>query len=198
MCCKHSKYNIQTTFFTCTRGQRKSKKNTPKTPQIHSQNHSKINPKPSSNRDTEKALQKVLQIAKKYQKWSKMGSLKRERGTPFFVIFEHWDPSGHPHGPQSFQKRSKEASKRQFGVIFAPIFTHFRPMMPKFSEHFGFDFHMFLHSTKQTNKQTNKQTRHKSRGTEIRAQTSDHTVTKPGTVAGLPAGQLDNCFIIVL
>ena len=34
--------------------------------------------------------------------------------------------------------------------------------------------------------------RHRSRGTEIRTQSSHHTVTKPGTVAGLPAGQLDN------
>ena len=127
MCCKRNKYHIETTFFICTHGPRKSKKNTPKTPQSHSKNHSKISPKPNPNRDPEKALQKVLQFAQKYQHLTKMGSRKRVQTPLFFIIFEHWGTSGHPHGPQSFQKRSKEASKRQFGIIFAPIFTHFRP-----------------------------------------------------------------------
>ena len=125
MCCKHSKYHIETTFFTCTSGQRTSQKSIPKTPQIHSKNHSKISPKPNSNRDPEKALQKVFQSATKYRKCAKMGSPTEGYRSHFFVIFEHWDPPGHPHGPQSLQKRSQEAPKPQFCLFLAPMFSHF-------------------------------------------------------------------------
>ena len=55
------------------------------------------------------------------------------QATPFFVLFDHWDPPGHPHGPQSLQKRSQEAPKPQFCIFFAPIFSHF-----------GYNFHMFF------------------------------------------------------
>ena len=137
MCFKYSKYHIETTFFTCTRGQRKSKKSIPKTLQIHSKNHSKISPKPNPNRDPEKALHKVLQSAKKYPKWSKMGSRKVVQAAPFFVLFDHWDPPGHPHGPQSIQKRSQEASKPPFCLFLAPICSHFCYNLHILFTHFG-------------------------------------------------------------
>ena len=127
MCCKRSKYHIETTFFICTHGQRKSKKK-------HSKNISNSLQKPLKNQSQTKSKQrprksapKSASICAKVPKMDQHGSRKSVQALPFFVIFEHWGTSGHPHGPQSFQKRSKEASKRQFGVIFAPIFIHFRP-----------------------------------------------------------------------
>ena len=115
---------------------KKIQKNSPKTPQIHSKNHSKISHKPNSNRDPEKALQKVLQSAKKYPTWSKMGSRKKVKAAPFFVLFDHWDPPGHPHGPQSLQKRSQEAPKPQFCFFLAPILSHFCYILDILFTHF--------------------------------------------------------------
>ena len=77
MCCKCSKYHIETTCFTCTRGQRKSRKNIPKTPQIHSKNHSKISPKPNSNRDPEKNAPKSASKCDKVPKMVQNGVPKK-------------------------------------------------------------------------------------------------------------------------
>ena len=67
MCCKYSKYYIQTTFFTYTLGPRKYEKYLPKTTSIRSKIHSQITPKPYAHRDPEKAAPKVFQLAKKCQ-----------------------------------------------------------------------------------------------------------------------------------
>ena len=104
MCCKYNKYHIETTFFICTRGQRKSKKSTPKTPQIHSKNHSKISPKPHPNRDPEKALQKVLQFAQKYEKWTKMGPEKRCNQVPFSSFWNFGAPLGTHMAPRASKR----------------------------------------------------------------------------------------------
>ena len=53
-----------------------------------------------------------------------MGSRKLVQAPPFFVLFQHWGTPGHPHGPQSLQKRSQEAPKPQFCLFLAPIFSH--------------------------------------------------------------------------
>ena len=124
-------------------------------------------PNGSKTKTPKKQPPKEHKITKNDQKYAKMGSPTEGYRSHFFVIFEHWGTPGHPHGPQSFQKRSKEASKRQFGVIFAPIFTHFRPIMPKFSEQFGFVFHMFFQTNKQTNTRTHTQQRTQSKGIPI-------------------------------
>ena len=96
------------------------------------QNRENRVPKWLKNKDPEKAAPKEHKIMKNYQTYSKMGSRKLVQAPPFFVLFQHWGTPGHPHGPQSLQKRPKAASKRQFGVIFAPIFTHFRPILAQF------------------------------------------------------------------
>ena len=98
----------------------------------------------------------------------------------FFALFEPRGTPGDPQAPQRSPLSSKEASKRQFGVIFAPFFTHFRPILLQifwtfwlrfhtFSTHFASNFLNILASificfstapNKQTNKQTNEQTKH--------------------------------------
>ena len=132
-----------------------NKKSIDKTLTNDPQNRENRVPKWLKNKDSQKAAPKEHKITKNDQKCAKMGSPTEGYRSHFFVIFEHWGTPGHPHGPQSFQKRSKEASKRQFGIIFAPIFTHFRPFVANFSEHFGFDFHMFSTAP---NKQTHTHT----------------------------------------
>ena len=94
------------------------------------------------NKDSQKGASQEQKIRKNDPKYAKMGSQTEGYGSHFFVLFEHWGTPGHPHGPQSLQKRSKEASKRQFGAILGLIFRHFRT----------------FHANKQTNKQTNKTT----------------------------------------
>ena len=80
---------------------------------------------------------------KKYQKCAKMGSPKSVKDRPLFVTFEHWGTPGHPHGSQSFQKRPKEASKKQFVIIFASIFTSFGLNLHTFSTHLCSNFATF-------------------------------------------------------
>ena len=100
--------------------------------------------KPDSNRDPEKAVQKVLQSTKKYPKLSKMGFRKEVQAAPFFVLVDHWDPPGHPHGPQSLQKRSHEAPKPQFCFFLASDFSHFWYNLDIFFTHSCSRFSIFF------------------------------------------------------
>ena len=177
--------------------------------------------------------------------------------THFFALFEPRGTPGDPQGSQRSPRSPKQASKRQFGAIFTPFFTHFRPIFATFFRTFRLRFsHVFysflstvaqqhtqqkgilsvtgqqptqqkgilsvrqqadnLHSKRATQHSRRPTTnvpctplRHAAQAcwqlhctqhattmpallTEIRAQSSNHKVTKQGTVAGLPAGQLDN------
>ena len=63
----------------------------------------------------------------------------------------HRAPRGPPEAPRKLPRGNLESFLLQFSHIFDPLWLNF-------SEHFGFDCHMFFHSSKQTNKQTNKHT----------------------------------------
>ena len=60
--------------------------------------------------------------------------------THFFALFEPRGTPGDPQGSQRSPRSPKEASKRQFGIIFAPIFTHVRPMLAPFFRTFRLRF----------------------------------------------------------
>ena len=73
--------------------------------------------------------------------------------THFFALFEPRGTPGDPQGYQRSPRRPKEASKRQFGVIFAPICIHVRPILPQSCRTFRLRFSYVFPLKKINNRQ---------------------------------------------
>ena len=134
-----------------------------KRPKKHRKNTQKWSPKPwksspkwLTNKDSQKAAPKEHQITKNDQTSTKMGSSGGGPRTHFFALFEPRGTPGDPQGPQRSPRSSKEASKGQFGIIFAPNFTLFRPILAQFFWTFWLRF-SYVFPQLQANKHTNKQ-----------------------------------------
>ena len=104
----------------------------PKTVKIESPNGSKT-----------KTPKKQPPKSIKSRKISKNGLPMGPQGGPRTHFFAFFEPRGTPGDPQGYQRsprRPKEASKRQFGVIFAPICIHVRPILPQICRTFRLRF----------------------------------------------------------
>ena len=126
MCCKHSKYHIETTFFTCTRRHSKSKKSTQKIPQIRSKNDQKSVPKAVQKESLKKRTTKSFKFRKKSKNGPKLGPKKRGVTVPNFVILSFGVPLGTYMAPRPSKRGPWRLSRVHFYCFWELFFGYFR------------------------------------------------------------------------